>query len=314
MRLEQLEYLATITRHTSLRRASEELHVSQSALSEAVSKLERELGVQLLERQRSGVRISAAGRELLPSITEVLDSVARLRAHAGDGLMASSQLRMGSVSTGTAGVVLPAVRAFQAAHPGATVEIRSLQRAEVVTGLAEGSLDLGLVNVLDGDDLLPDLQAVPLLTGHPVAVVPAGHALATQPAVRVDDLRSERFVALRPGYQMHRLAQRLFGGDQPARRHAADGAEMAKQMVAAGIGVAVLPDFSVAGDPLISAGLLAVLPLRDAEATVTMVALHSARGSGPGRLPESVRDLLGHLVRRARRLEREAAAARAGEA
>ena len=314
MRLEQLEYLATITRHTSLRRASEELHVSQSALSEAVSKLERELGVQLLERQRSGVRISAAGRELLPSITEVLDSVARLRAHAGDGLTASSQLRVGSVSTGTAGVVLPAVRAFQAAHPGATVEIRSLQRAEVVTGLAEGSLDLGLVNVLDGDDLLPDLQAVPLLTGHAVAVVPAGHVLATQPAVHIDDLRSERFVALRPGYQMHRLAQRLFGADQPARRHAADGAEMAKQMVAAGIGVAVLPDFSVAGDPLISAGLLAVLPLRDAEATVTMVALHSMRAPGQGRLPESVRDLLGHLVRRARRLERAAAAARAGEA
>lgn len=314
MRLEQLEYLAAITRHTSLRRASEELHVSQSALSEAVSKLERELGVQLLERQRSGVRMSAAGRELLPAITDVLDSVARLRAHAGDGLTASSQLRLGSVSTGTAGVVLPAVRAFQAAHPGATVEIRSLQRAEVVTGLAEGTLDLGLVNVLDGDDLLPDLQAVPLLTGQPVAVVPAGHALATRAAVHVDDLRAERFVALRSGYQMHRLAQRLFGADQPARRHAADGAEMAKQMVAAGIGVAVLPDFSVAGDPLVSAGLLTVLPLRDAEATVTMVALHSARGTGQRRLQESVRGLLGHLVLRARRLGREATAARSGEA
>ena len=110
MRLEQLEYLAAITRHTSLRRASEELHVSQSALSEAVSKLERELGVRLLDRQRSGVRISTAGRELLPSITEVLDSVARLRALAGDGLAASRQLRLGTVSTGTAGVVLPAVR------------------------------------------------------------------------------------------------------------------------------------------------------------------------------------------------------------
>lgn len=305
MRLEQLEYLATITRHTSLRRASEELHVSQSALSEAVTKLERELGVQLLKRQRSGVRISAAGRELLPAITEVLDSVARLRAHAGDGLTTTRQLRMGTVSTGTAGVVLPAVRAFQAAHPGAAVEIRTLQRAGVATGLAEGSLDLGLVNVLDGDDLLPGLHAVPLLTGRPVAVVPAGHALAAQGAAHVDDLRAERFVSLLPGFQMHRLAQRLFGADQPARRHAADGAEMAKQMVAAGIGVAVLPDFGVAGDPLLEAGLLAVLPLRDTEATITMMALHPATGPAQRRLPASTRDLLAHLVRCARRLGEE---------
>lgn len=310
MRLEQLEYLAAITRHTSLRRASEELHVSQSALSEAVSKLERELGVRLLDRQRSGVRISTAGRELLPSITEVLDSVARLRALAGDGLAASRQLRLGTVSTGTAGVVLPAVRAFQAACPGGEVEIRTLQRPEVVTALVEGGLDLGLVNVLDGDDRLPDLHAVPMLTGRPVAVVPRRHALAERPAVTVDELRAERFVALRPGYQMHRLAQRLFGADQPARRHAADGAEMAKQMVAAGIGVSVLPDFSVAGDPLLDAGLITVVPLPEAEERVTMVALHAPAGPGRPGLPEGVAELLGHLVRRARRLELEAAAAR----
>jgi len=310
MRLEQLEYLAAITRHTSLRRASEELHVSQSALSEAVSKLERELGVQLLERQRSGVRISTAGRELLPSITDVLDSVTRLRALAGDGLAASRQLRLGNVSTGTAGVVLPAVRAFQAAPPGAAVEIRNLQRPEVVTALTEGTLDLGLVNVLDGDDLMPDLHAVPLLTGQPVAVVPADHVFAARREVSVDDLRGERFVALRTGYQMQRLAQRLFGADQPARRHTADGAEMAKQMVAAGLGVAVLPDFSVAGDLLLGAGQIVVVPLHEGDATVTMVALHPGKVPGQRGPSDGVLDLLGHLVRRGRRLANEAAAAR----
>ncbi len=302
MRLEQLEYLAAITRHTSLRRAGEELHLSQSALSEAISKLERELGVRLLERQRSGVRISPAGRELLPCITEVLESVARLRTAAGAGLVARRQLRLGSVSTGTAGVVLPAVRAFQASHADTVVEIRSLQRAEVTTGLTEGSLDLGLVNLLDGDELPVGLEAVPLLSGLPIAVVPAAHPLAGQQQVSVADLRSERFVALRPGYQMHRVAQRLFGAAQPAQQHAADGAEMAKQMVAAGIGIAVLPDFSVMGDPLLDTGLVVVRPLETTEASVTMVALHSRSG----RIPEGVRDLLGHLLGRARRLARPA--------
>lgn len=300
MRIEQLEYLAAVTRHTSLRRASEELHISQSALSESVSKLERELGVRLLERQRSGVRISRAGRELMPTITEVLDAVTRLRAAAGDGLAASRLLRLGTVSTGTAAVVLPAVHAFQMAGDGAAVDIRSLQRAEVQAGLEEGSLDLGLVNVLDGDDPLPGMTTIPLLTGRPVAVVPAKHRLAAQESIGVADLRAEPFIGMREGYLMHRFAHRLFGSALPPIGHAADGAEMAKQMVAAGIGVSLLPDFSVAGDPLLDAGLILTRPLDGTDATVTMLALH--RSQGKDRLPDGVRDLLGHLVVRAHRL------------
>ena len=107
---------------------------------------------------------------------------------------------------------------------------------------------------------------------------------------------------------MHRLAQRLFGVDQPAWRHAADGAEMAGQMVAAGIGVSVLPDLSVAGDPLLDAGLITVVPPPEAEERVTMVALHAPAGPGRPGLPR-VSPSPGPPVR-AGRLELEAAAAR----
>lgn len=82
MRTEQLEYIAAVTRLGSLRRAAEELHLSQPALSETVRNLERELGVDLLERKRSGARMSAEGRELLPHIINVLDAVDRLRGAA----------------------------------------------------------------------------------------------------------------------------------------------------------------------------------------------------------------------------------------
>lgn len=296
MRLEQLEYLAVITRHSSLRRASAELHVSQSALSESISKLERELGVRLLLRERSGVRISPAGQELLPSITDVLDSVNRLRQAAGDGLAAGRNVRLGTVSTGTSAVVLPAVRAFQSSRQGHSVELRTLQRADVVAGLMAGGLDVGLVNVLDGEDPLPGITAIPLLRGRPVVVVPTGHALATQESVTVAELRAERFVGVRAGYLMHRFAQRLFGSEPPANRHSADGAEMAKQMVAAGIGVTLLPDFSVDDDPLVDAGLITTRPLDGNRTRVHMLALHPAQD----RLPDGVNDLLGHLVHQAR--------------
>jgi DNA-binding transcriptional LysR family regulator len=296
MRIEQLEYLAAVTQHGSLRRASEQLHVSQPAVSEAIRKLERELGVTLLERSRSGSRISLAGRELIQPIVDVLESVSRLRAAAGDQLATRRVLRIGTVNAGTASLALPAVRAFQAAHPGSSIEIRNLQQEEIQVGLAEGGLDLGLVNLLAGDDAPPDLDATPLVVGRPVAVVPASHPLAAQETVSIDDLRAERFVAMRSGYLMHRFAHRLFGSRLPTEWHATDGAEMGKMMVAEGIGLTILPDYSVHGDPLERAGLIVTRPIHDDRTRVTLAAVHRREQH----MSSALKDFLAHLHRGAR--------------
>jgi DNA-binding transcriptional LysR family regulator len=295
MRIEQLEYLLAVNRHGSLRQASENLHVSQPALSEAISKLERELGVPLLDRRRSGARVSLAGRELLEPVADVLESVARLRSAAGDQAASRRLLRVGTVNAGTVTLLLPALSAFQAAGSGSTVEIRNLQQDDIYRQLAEGTLDLGLVNLLEGDDVPPELESVPLVAGRPVAVIPAAHPLAARPAVSADDLRCEQFVAMRAGYLMHRFAHRLFGADLPAEWYAADGAEMGKVMVAQGIGISLLPDYSVRGDPLERAGLIVERPLTGDQTSITMAAVRRRQS----RTPPPVRDMIDHLRRNA---------------
>jgi DNA-binding transcriptional LysR family regulator len=295
LRIEQLEYIAAVTRFGSLRRASERMHVSQPALSDAISKLERELGVELLDRHRSGACISEAGRELLQPIVDVLDSVDRLKATAGDSLAARRKLRIGTVNAGTASLLLPAIHGFQDQWPGSTVEVRNLQQDEIQTGLEEGTLDLGLVNLLDGDDAPPDMNVIVLCVGRPVVVLPAGHRLCDEDAVTVEDLRGERFIAMRAGYLMHRFVHRLFGAEQPAVWNSTDGAEMGKLMVAEGIGLTILPDFSVRGDPLERTGLIHARPIAGDHATVQMVAPHRRKA----RLAGAVRELLDHLCRRA---------------
>jgi DNA-binding transcriptional LysR family regulator len=296
VRIEQLEYLAAVTRYGSLRRASEQLHVSQPAVSEAIRKLEAELGVTLLDRHRSGARISPAGRELLPPIVDVLESVERLKAAAGDQLASRRLLRIGTVNAGTASLVLPAVRAFQSTHRRSAVEVRNVQQDEIHASLLDGTMDLGLVNLLDGDDVPPGLEATPLVIGRPAVVLPAGHPLTARAAVTADDLRGERFVAMRSGYLMYRFAHRLFGSDLPAEWHCTDGAEMGKMMVAEGIGLTVLPDYSVHGDPLERAGLIVTRPLAGDTTVVTMAALHRRQA----RVSPAVRDLLALLRERAR--------------
>lgn len=85
MRIEQLRYLTAVEEHGSLRRAGERLPLSQPALVEALTKLERELGTRLLDRERTGTRVSAEARHLLPQVREVLGAVDRLRRSAREG-------------------------------------------------------------------------------------------------------------------------------------------------------------------------------------------------------------------------------------
>src|ERR1700712_1566681 len=186
MRIEQLQYAAAVPQHGSLRRASEHLHISQPALGESLTKLEKELGVTLLDRRRSGTRISDTGRELMQNIVEVLDAAERLRAAAGDQLAAARLIRVGTVNAGTSTLLLPAVQAFQTRFPGVSVEVRNLQQDEIQRDLIDGALDLGLVNLLSGDDVSPELTGIDLLQGNPVAVLPHDHPLVGQSEVSVD--------------------------------------------------------------------------------------------------------------------------------
>lgn len=224
-------------------------------------------------------------------MADVLESVAQLRAAAGDQLVARRLLRVGTVNAGTGALVLPAVRAFGDQHSGSTVEIRTLQKDEIQVSLVEGTLDIGIVNLLEGDDVPSELELIPLVTGRPVAVIPASHPLADRVEATADELRAERFVAMRAGYLMHRFAHRLFGAELPPEWHSADGAEMGKMMVAEGIGIAVLPSYSVYGDPLERAGLLVARPIKGDQTTVTMVALRRRQT----RLTQIVRDMIQHL-------------------
>jgi DNA-binding transcriptional LysR family regulator len=296
MRIEQLQYVAAVTQFGSLRRASEHLHISQPALGESLTKLEKELGVTLLDRRRSGTQISDTGRDLLQNIVEVLDAADRLRAAAGDQLATARLIRVGTVNAGTSTLLLPAVQAFQSRFPGVSVEVRNLQQDEIQRDLVDGTLDLGLVNLLTGDDVSPDLTGIDVLQGHPVAVLRHDHPLVEQDEVTVDDLRAERFVAMRSGYLMYRFVHRLFGTELPVDWHSTDGAEMGKVMVADGLGVTVLPDYSVVGDPMERAGLITTRPIAG-DRTVVRLSLQQRRQR---RVAEAVTGLVSEFLALAR--------------
>jgi DNA-binding transcriptional LysR family regulator len=304
VRIEQLEYVAAVARLGSFRRAAEEIHVSQPALSESVRALERELGVDILERGRQGARVSESGRDLLPHVLTVLDSVDRLRGAANTQHHSRRVVRVGTVNAATVTLVTPVIRQFRETHHSTQVEVFGAAHPDVQRSLLEGSSDLGLVNYLQGDDLPPELETTPLVSGRPVVCMRPDSPLAARAAVRVSDLRKSPLIVMRPGYVMYRYLHRLLRDDVPAFSYSTDGAEMGKLMVAEGLGVTVLPDFSVIGDPLETSGIITWRPISGDATPVRLVIQRLRSGSAP----RAARDLHRMFVQRAREMRATRAA------
>jgi DNA-binding transcriptional LysR family regulator len=309
VRIEQLEYVAAVARLGSFRRAAIELHISQPALSGSVRRLERELGVDVLDRGRHGARISHSGRDLLPHILTVLESYDRLRQAASGEHQSTRMVRIGTVNTATIPLLTPAIRDLRQRHPATQVEVIGAQQAEIQRALLEGSLDLGLVNRLAGDDMPPALETTLLLRGSPVVCMQPESPLAARAVVRVGDLRAEPLIAMRSGCLMHRFLHRLVRDQVPpfSFSFSADGAEMGKVMVAEGLGVTVLPDFSIIGDPLEQRGAITWRPLAD-DSTEVQLVIQRARSGSP---PRAAQDLYAIFVEHARAYATAGAAAAA---
>lgn len=304
MRIEQLEYLAAVARVGSFRRAAEELHISQPALSETIRNLERELGVDLFDRRPSGATVSDEGRELLPHVLSVIEAVDRLRTAATDELQVSRMVRVGTVNAATVPLLTPVIQHFRTLHGSTQVEVVGARQQEIHRALREGSLDLGLVNYLEGDDTEPEFETTPLLRGQVTACVRADSPLAACAVVTVDDLLGHPLIVMRSGYAMNRYMHRLLGARTPSFSYSTDGAEMGKLMVAEGLGATVLPDYSVAGDPLERAGTITYRPLAAARTGVALVVQRQRSRS----IPRAVLDLERLLVEQAEAYPEPAAA------
>jgi DNA-binding transcriptional LysR family regulator len=218
----------------------------------------------------------------MPHILTVLDSVDRLRQAAGEQYRSIRMVRVATVNTATVPLLAPAIREFRRAHRSTQVEVVGAQHDQIHDGILGGSFDLGLVNYLAGDDLPPELETTTLLRGSPVVCMRPDSPLADRDSVTADDLLSEPLIAMRSGYVMHRYIHRLLNGRTPSFSYSTDGAEMGKLMVAEGLGLTVLPDFSVRGDPLERRGVITWRPIADDRTEVRLV-LQRARSRSSAR-------------------------------
>jgi len=241
--LRDLRYFVAVAEELHFTRAAQRLFVSQPALSRQISKLETDLRVTLLDRDRRQVRLTAAGRALLDGIRPMLTTWDETRRAASDAAAtAGSILRVG-IQTGIGRGVLAAVsEALSRTHPNWTVTIIQVTWDDPTAGLADHGTDVALLWLP-----IPEPHSfrwVTIATEARLVALPVGHRLANTTRVTLADLVDEPFIALPE--QAGALRSFWLAEDErttiPIVANVAHSAEETFEAVAAGLGVALVSE------------------------------------------------------------------------
>ncbi|WP_369363498.1 LysR family transcriptional regulator [Streptomyces sp. CG4] len=180
MELRQLSYFVAVAEELHFGRAAERLHIVQSAVSQQIQRLERELGAELFDRSPRRVRLTGAGERLLPEARAVLAAAERARA----AVAAPAGLRLGT-STGLGAHLDRVLAAFAERAPQVPVELVSLPAGERLARVAAGRLDAAFVRSAEPP---AGVRVVPLWSDPLVAALPAAHRLAGRDEIDLADL------------------------------------------------------------------------------------------------------------------------------
>ena len=237
--IRQLQIFATAAGHLSFARTSEQLHLTQAAVSLQIKQLEELVGIALFERRGRKVRLTEAGEHLLRYAQQILDAL----KDADAAISALKGLRGGRLSVGvvsTAKYFAPALLArFQDRYPGVRLSLSVNNREVIVRELERNEIDVAIMGT---PPPRIETKAVPL-ADHPLVIIaPPTHPLARARRIPLEALAGEQFLVREQGSGTRSSMERFFAerGFAPKIRAVMDSNETIKQAVMAGMGLALI--------------------------------------------------------------------------
>ncbi|WP_321939655.1 LysR family transcriptional regulator [Paraburkholderia sp. J8-2] len=244
MELRHLRYFIAVAELRSVRSASEQLHVTQPAISRQIQDLEQAIGAALFERTPRGLLLTAAGEAYLSEAREILarvDAANRLARQIASGLR--GHLRVGFVENAAwSGIVSRALREFEQAVPEVALELQPMNTPEQLEAIAAGRLDGGFCYRVG---VLPEgIASVPVLEQNVLLAVPEAWPLGKAGAVSTADLRETPFIAfprrVYPAYYDRLLSACAERGLTLDIRQEASTETAILSLVSAGMGAAIV--------------------------------------------------------------------------
>src|SRR5215470_12836500 len=243
--LKQLRYFLAVTRTGHFGAAAEQCAVTQPALSMQIQDLEKELGLQLLERGRKGVGLTAGGRDIAVRAARVLAGVRELvdsARHLSDGF--SGPFRLGAIPTIAPYLLPQLLPLMRARHPDLDLHLRETQTQRLLEELVDGDLDLVLL-ALPVEH--PGVETFSLFEDRFLLAVPASRPIAKNVRATADLLGEDRLLLLEEGHCLRDQALAFCHLRQVENidTFGASSLSTIVQMVSNGLGLTLLPELSL---------------------------------------------------------------------
>lgn len=242
----RMKVLAEVVRRGSFSAAAETLSYTQSAVSQAIARLEAETGATLIVRDRGGVRPTAAGAVLVEHAEGIFARIDAAEADLASVLgVRTGRLRVASFPSAGATLMPLAIANFRRRHPDVALTLAEGEPEEMAPRLRAGEFDMALLFEFPGERERPGarLRTQLLLEDPMLVALPAEHALAGKPALALSDLREQDWVQTSASSPCARHVVRscLAAGFEPKVTFESDDYECVQGLIAAGVGVALIP-------------------------------------------------------------------------
>jgi DNA-binding transcriptional LysR family regulator len=242
----RLQVLSEVVKRGSFSGAADALSYTQSAVSQAIARLEAEVGAPLVVRDRRGVKPTAAGATLVEHAEAIFAQIEAAEEELAAVLgVRAGRLRVASFPSAGSTLMPLAVATFRRGHPDVALTLAEGEPEEIAPRLRANEFDLALLFEFPGVRERPGagLRAVTLLEDPMHVALPADHRLASKRALRLADLRGEDWVQTSASSPCARHVVRLClaAGFDPHVTFESDDYETVQGLVASGVGVALVP-------------------------------------------------------------------------
>ena len=281
MTLTELKYIVAVAREKHFGKAADACFVSQPTLSVAVKKLEEELDVKLFERSANEVSVTALGEEIVRQAQSVLEQAANIKdiARRGKDPLAGA-LKLGVIYTIAPYLLPDLVRQVITRTPQMPLMLQENFTVKLLEMLRTGEIDCAILA-----EPFPDagLALAPLYDEPFFAAVPSSHPLARQSQVSAEELKNETMLLLGNGHCFRDHVLEVcpefarFASDAEGIRKSFEGSslETIKHMVAAGMGITLVPRLSVPAEALRAS------KARSPKMFVKYLPVHDDKGASP---------------------------------
>jgi len=240
MDINQLEVFLGVAQEKSFSRAAEALHRTQPAVSQAVRRLEAELGESLFDRSSKDGTLTAAGRVLYDFALQMMN----LRQHAHAAIRELRDLHRGKLSVSaneyTVMALLPLIPIFHARHPHIKIEVKRSLASRIPSEILGRDVEIGVVSFKPGDRAI---KSVPVTLDELALIVAPDHPLAARKVVSVRELGAEAFIAHNVPSPYRERVIKTFEKQRTPLNISMEmpTLEAIKRLVGKGLGVALVP-------------------------------------------------------------------------